>query len=224
MQGMPFRHVLANSRAQWATATFLGLVLFLLFLWYHDVRGKPPSLFTANKCLAIAGVFLIGFSLALGPLARISARIERVLAHRRSMGLIGGWLVAAHVIVTVVPLYQTFPLAWYRENWGTPLFAIPSFILIVTVMLISWPWAFRFLGQERWLRWQRLVWPAFLLNLAHLFSMGKIPGWIKWVQVRDAILPPGALTTSVFCIVVLLLGLADRWRGSGAKRSLESWD
>ena len=83
------KHVVKNTGTQWILSGLVYLAVFAFFMWYHFVRGKPYSLFTASKCIAIAAVFSIGFSLALGPGSRLFEPVDRLLPYRRAPGLTG---------------------------------------------------------------------------------------------------------------------------------------
>ena len=43
----------------------------------------------------------------------------------------------------------------------------------------------------------------------HLLSLGKVPGWIEWWKTFNQPFPPGAFTTTTFCVLVLMLKVVD---------------
>ena len=199
------RHVLRNSIVQWLAAAGVNVVIFAFFMWYHAVRGKPCSLFVANKCIAIASVFSIGISLSLGPISRFFAGAAGVLPHRRTFGVFGAFLIPLHVVLSLF----FFRGPWYREHWMAAVFGVVALSLLLAIAVSSYPSVFKLLGKQVWLPLQRLVWVVWILVLGHLLLLGKAPGWIKWLRTFDKPLPPGAFTTSLFCTLVLLLKLLD---------------
>ena len=74
------RHVFSNKGVQWAITGFIYLAFFAFFIWYHDVRGKPFTLFTTEKCTAIASVYCLGLALAFGPLSRFFSSFDKPLS------------------------------------------------------------------------------------------------------------------------------------------------
>ena len=199
------RHVLRNTMFQWLAAAVVNVVIFAFFMWYHAVRGKPCSLFVANKCIAIASVFSMGISLSLGPISRFFAGAAGALPYRRTLGVFGAFLIPLHVVLSVI----FFRAPWYRDHWMAVVFGVVALSLLLAIAVSSYPPAFKRLGKQVWLSLQRLVWAVWILLLGHLLLLGKAPGWVKWLRTFDKPLPPGAFTTSLFCTLVLLLKLLD---------------
>lgn len=202
-------HVTENTAAQWVVSGLIYLGVFAFFMWYHFVRGKPYSLFTANKCIAIAAAFSIGLSLSLGPLSRFFEPVARALPYRRTLGLTGAYMIVLHPVLSALLLRKKFPLEWYGDHWLSVVFCVPALALLLVIALHSYPSAVERLGEKRWLSLQRLAWLALALVLSHILFLGKMPGWIKWLRILDKPLPPGAFTTACFCLLVLLLKGAE---------------
>lgn len=212
-------HVTRNTARQWAGATVLYALLFWFFMWYHAVRGRPYSLFVANKCVGIAAAFLIGFALSLGPLARRWKWWQQWLPHRRSLGLFGVYAGVVHALVSLFgsnilgfPQDGQFNLAWYLEHWPCGVLGFLALALLLAIASYSYPDGLRRLGADRWLRLQALSWLVLPLLLGHLIFKGTTAKWIAWLQTFDKPFPPGAMTTALFLVAVLLLGAVDRTR------------
>ena len=58
------------------------------------------------------------------------------------------------------------------------------------------------------------VWWLWCLVVLHLALSGKAPGWLEWLRTFDKPLPPGAMTTIGFALVVLTLKVIDVIRGA----------
>ena len=211
-------HVFSNKGTQWAISGAIYLVLFLFFIWYHDVRGKPFGLLTTEKCTAIASVYCLSLALALGPLSRFFSSLGTLLPYRRTLGLTAAFMSIPHVVLVFVHLPLAFPekysadypLSWFVAHWFTVLMGLLCFVLILAIALYSYPRGIRRLGKHRWMILQKLAYLVMVAIVLHLLSMGKIPkNWIAWIETRDKPLPPGSFPTMLACVVPLLLKGVD---------------
>lgn len=218
MKAANTRHVFSNKGAQWVVSGAIYLVFFFLFIWYHDVRGKPFSLFTTEKCTAIASVYCLALALSLGPLSRFWPNLGQFLPYRRSLGLTAAFMSIPHTVLVFVYLPLKFPekysanypLSWFADHWFTIVMGLVSLVLFLMIALYSYPHGIRKLGKHRWMILQKLAYLVMLAITLHLLSMGKIPkNWIAWIETRDKPLPPGSFPTMVACVVPLLLKVVD---------------
>ncbi len=199
------QYVFSNTLGQWATSLALWSVWFAFFMWYHKVRGKDYSLFTANKCVAIASVLCIAGALALGPLVRLFPAFRRLLPLRRPLGVLGAFFCVPHALMSLFALPERLPLSLHLEHPLILPTGVCALTLLAAIAAASFPRAAKRLGGRRWRRLQKAAPIAGLLVLAHLFSLGKAPGWLEWLRTFDKPLPPGALTTTTICLLVLVL-------------------
>ena len=211
-------HVFSNTGRQWAITGVVYLAVFFLFIWYHDVRGKPFTLFTTEKCTAIASVYCLGLALALGPLSRFWSNVGRLLPYRRTLGLTTAFMSVPHVILVLIYLPFKFPekysvdypFSWFVAHWFTVVLGLLSFVLFLLIAGYSYPSGIRKLGQRKWMILQKLAYLVMVMVVLHLLSMGKIPrNWIAWIETRDKPLPPGSFPTMVVCLAALLLKAVD---------------
>ena len=93
----------------WSVSGVIYLAFFFLFIWYHDVRGKPFSLLTTKKCTAIASVYYLALALALGSLSRFWSNLDKLLPYRRTLGLTAAFMSIPHVILVFIYLPLKFP-------------------------------------------------------------------------------------------------------------------
>ena len=218
MKAAKTRHVFSNKGKQWAISGVLYLVFFFFFIWYHDVRGKPFTLFTTEKCTAIASVYCLALALALGPLSRFRPSLDKLLPYRRTLGLTAAFMSIPHVILVFIYLPLTFPekysvaypLSWFVAHWFTAIMGLLSFVLFLMIALYSYPSGIRKLGDRNWMILQKLSYLVLIMVVLHLLSMGKIPkNWIAWIETRDKPLPPGSFPTMVVCLGALFLKVVD---------------
>ncbi|MBL7139842.1 MAG: ferric reductase-like transmembrane domain-containing protein [Planctomycetes bacterium] len=217
MKRIPARYVLKNTARQWVVSSVVFLVWFAFFMWCHKVRGRDYSWFTTEKCVAIAATFCIGLALAIGPLSRFFRGMEGALPYRRSLGLVGAWAVVVHVLMCMIYLplafpeeySKDFPLSYYVYRWPITLMDFAALGLLMVIALTSYRRGMKWLGARKWMILQKSSYLVLALTAAHLLLLGKIPGWITWFRTFDKPLPPGALTTTTFCLLVLLLKVLD---------------
>jgi DMSO/TMAO reductase YedYZ heme-binding membrane subunit len=209
------RHVFSNTVWQWTSAGLIYAALFGAAFEYHLVRANPVSWFTANKCLGIAAVISVALALAIGPLSRLTGmRLAGLLPWRRSLGVVGAVATVPHVALSLFAFPDKFPWEWYAARWLSITLAGLSIVVLVVLVVYSWPRGFRQLGPELWLRLHKLSWLALGLALGHVLLLGKVPGWLKWLETFDKPLPPGALMTTALVLCVLVLKAFDMaaWR------------
>ncbi len=218
MKSARTRHVVSNKPAQWATTWGIYLIFFFFFIWYHDVRAKPFSLLTTEKCTAIASAYCLALALALGPLSRFLPSFDKLLPYRRPLGITAAFMTIPHVILVFVYLPLKFPdkysvdytMSWFVDHWFTIVMGALTFLLFIVIAVYSYPSGIRKLGRHKWMILQKLAYLVMIFIVLHLLSMGKIPkNWIAWLQDRNHPLPPGSFPTMMGCLIPLVLKVAD---------------
>jgi DMSO/TMAO reductase YedYZ heme-binding membrane subunit len=218
MKAAKTRHVFSNKIPHWIIAGFIYLAFFAFFIWYHDVRGTPFSLWTTEKCTAIASVYCLGLALLLGPLSRFISSFDKLLPYRRTLGLTAAFMTIPHFLLVIFYLPFKFPqkyseeyfLSWFVVHWFTFVMGILTFVLFMVIARYSFPSGIRKLGKRKWMILQKFSNLLMVMVVLHLLSMGKIPkNWIAWFQTRDWPLPPGSFATMCLCVSVLLLKVVD---------------
>jgi DMSO/TMAO reductase YedYZ heme-binding membrane subunit len=218
MKAAKSRHVFSNETPQWVITATIYLVFFFFFIWYHDVRGKPFTLFTTEKCTAIASAYCLALALALGPLSRFCLSFDKLLPYRRTLGLTAAFMTIPHVILVFIYLPLKFPdtysteytMSWFVDHWFTIVMGFLTFVLFMVIALYSYPSGIRKLGKRKWMILQKLAYLVMIFIVLHLLSMGKIPGnWIRWLETRNHPVPPGSFPTMMGCLFPLVLKVAD---------------
>jgi DMSO/TMAO reductase YedYZ heme-binding membrane subunit len=212
------RHVFSNNTLQWIITWIIYVAIFAFFIWYHDVRGKPFSLWTTEKCTAIASVYCLGLALSLGPLSRFFSNFDRLLPYRRTLGLTAGFMAIPHFLLVIFYLPFKFPekysekyfLSWFVAHWFTFVMGILTFTLLMVIVRYSFPSGIRKLGKRKWMILQKFSNLLIIMVVLHLLSMGKIPkNWIIWLETRNWPLPPGSFASMSLCVTVILLKVVD---------------
>jgi DMSO/TMAO reductase YedYZ heme-binding membrane subunit len=212
------RHVFSNKTLQWIVTWLIYLAFFFFFIWYHDVRGKPFTLFTTEKCTAIASLYCLGLALLLGPLSRFYSGFDKLLPYRRTLGLTAAFMTIPHVLLVIFYLPYKFPekyseeyfLSWYVAHWFTIVIGILIFVLFIVIARYSFPSGIQKLGKRKWMILQKFSYLVLVMIMLHLLSMGKIPkNWINWLETRNYPLPPGSFASMCMCLLVLIFKIVD---------------
>jgi DMSO/TMAO reductase YedYZ heme-binding membrane subunit len=200
--------IMKNRAWEWWFSLVLFALLFLFVLEYHRWRSKPYSLFTANKAIAISSALLFSLALALGPIHRLTGWFSRRLGLRRCLGLTGAFFMGVHLLLSLF-VVERFDLAYYLEKWPAWVFGATALAGFLFMWMTSYPRFLARLGRERWKRAHMLSYLFLAMIVLHIISLGKMPNWIKWCEIRDHPVPPGTTIPSTVILLVLLLKLAD---------------
>lgn len=162
-------------------------VFFSLYLvtrrgYFFDAPTTADPLFVPNKAIATAGMTLLAFTFLLGPLSRYFNRWDYLLAYRKEIGIVGGFLAIFHGLISYFLLPKKFPQEWIDfSSWEFGA-GLAGALLLVALFVLSWKRVIaKFSGPVWWFlqRWGlRLV---IIATLIHVFAM-KWSGWIKWIK------------------------------------------
>jgi DMSO/TMAO reductase YedYZ heme-binding membrane subunit len=176
-----------------ALLTFFG---FYLFIRRGYFLGAPPTadmLFVPNKAIAGAGTAMLAFIFLLGPIVRYFDRLDHWLNYRKEIGIVGGFLIFAHVIVSYFFLPLKFPHSKLDLDSLEFAAGVIGVFLLAFLFIISFKKAVDLLGGNLWWflqRWGlRLV---ILLTVIHVYTM-KWSGWIKWIKQGGSVAPTAEL-------------------------------
>ena len=212
------RHVFSNKNLHWIITWLIYLAFFFFFIWYHDVRGKPFSLFTTEKCTAIASLYCLGLALLLGPLSRFHSGFDKLLPYRRTLGITAAFMTIPHILLVIFYLPYKFPekyseeyfLSWFVAHWFTIVMGILIFVLFILIAWYSFPSGIKKLGKRKWMILQKFSYLVLVMIMLHLLSMGKIPkNWIAWLETRNYPLPPGSFASMCMCFLVVIFKIVD---------------
>lgn len=161
---------------------FFSLYLVIRRGYFLDAPPTADPLFVPNKAIACAGMTLLAFTFLLGPLSRYFNRWDHLLAYRKEIGIIGGFLALFHAFVSYFLLPLKFPQAKYHFDNPYTVAGLVGVFLLVFLFIISLKRIIAlFEGPTWWLlqRWGlRFV---IIATIIHVFAM-KWAGWVKWIR------------------------------------------
>ena len=207
--------------AAWKKGCLISTWVFLLSLLYvivryhvvRDVSFAELPLYTSNKAVALTSVILIGWSLALGSLARFFPRLFGAsVPLRKPLGLIGFGAAALHSLMSLVLLSPHYYMKFFAADGGfslmggaTLLFGILAFAVFSLVALTSLPSVAERLTPLGWKRVQRLGDLAFLFTLGHV-ATPAVQGWFNPGSYAYYLVPV-SLIAALFIVLTLLIRL-----------------
>ena len=165
-----------------ALTVFLGLYIFIRRGYMFDAPPTADMFYVPNKVIVGAGVILLAITFLIGPVVRYFDRFDKWLGYRKEIGIVGGFLVFFHTIISYFFLPLKFPqskMALDSLTFGAGLIGT---LLLIFLFIISFKKVIEWMEGSRWWflqRWGlRLV---ILFTLIHVYSM-KWTGWMKWLK------------------------------------------
>ena len=213
--------ILKNHRSEWIAAILLFAILALFLVEYHRWRGKPWSLLTLNKGMAIAATLLLALSLSLGPVRRILGLPTSIHRLRRSLALTGAFFMILHLPLSIF-FVDRFDPAYFGRYWLSWVFGGAAFLGFGFMAATSFPWALKRYGRAGW---DRIHGPGILflvLVAVHIIFLGKPAGWLRWLREGVEPVPPGTTIPTIAVLAVLMLRGTVRLRARRAARKTGS--
>ncbi len=163
-----------------AVVGFFSLYLITRRGYFFDAPVTADPLFVPNKAIAGAGMTLLAITFLLGPLSRYFDRWDHLLAYRKEIGIVGGFLALFHAFTSYFLLPLKFPQEKYHLDNPYTLAGLIGVFLLVFLFVLSLKKVISLMDGRTWWFWQR--WGLRLVIVATLFHvyMMKWDGWIYW--------------------------------------------
>ena len=203
----------ANERKNSAGRIITLVVLFSIayaILRYHivgTVDWNDFPFFILNKGISLAGLILLVFNFAFGPLNNIGVKVpEGWLNARKVLGMTGFLLILIHALMSFMLFSPNVYGKFFEADGTLTLLAGLSMLGGVLAFVVLWAYnmsfqthmredkAFiQFITSRTFLLW------AMLLSAAHLIFMGY-EGWLNPSGWQGGIPPVSLVAISVFAI------------------------
>ncbi|MEX0932616.1 MAG: ferric reductase-like transmembrane domain-containing protein [Candidatus Pacearchaeota archaeon] len=146
----------------------VSLIVVLVFCWnYFIYLSRPFELNYINAVVAFSGAILLGFSMAMGSLAKFIRPFRRILNDRRKYGMIGYSLISLHVFLVMLIIFQNESPATMSFVVSIA-FAVFSFAIFSIMAFTSSNKWIKSLGIEKWKKIQNLGYLALVFVIAHI--------------------------------------------------------
>lgn len=194
-----------------ALLVFFGFYLFIRRGYFFDAPPTADMLYVPNKAIAGAAVTMLALTFLIGPIVRYFDRLDNWLSYRKEIGIVGGFLAVAHVVITYNFLPLKFPQAKLNLiSWefGGGMIAT---LLLIFLFIISFKKIIDLFGGKLWWflqRWGLRL--AILFTLIHVYAM-KWNGWIKWIKTGGSSAPTAELANPQMSGLGLLVMLFVTW-------------
>ena len=108
-----FRDYFIASLLAATVVVFFSLYLVTRRGYFFDAPVTADLLFVPNKALACAGMTLLALTFLIGPLSRYFDKWDHLLAYRKEIGIVGGFLAVLHAFISyfLLPLVSARLLA-----------------------------------------------------------------------------------------------------------------
>ena len=195
-----------------------GLIISVVLLFsigyailrYHivgPVDWKDFPFFILNKGISLAGIILLVFNFAFGPLNNIGVNVpEGWLNARKALGMTGFLLILIHALMSFMLFSPTVYGKFFAADGTLTLLAGLSMLGGILAFVVLWAYNMsfqthmredkvfiQFITSKTFLLW------AMLLSAAHLIFMGY-EGWLAPSGWDGGIPPVSLVAISIFAI------------------------
>jgi DMSO/TMAO reductase YedYZ heme-binding membrane subunit len=210
-----------NSIGEWLIAFVINYLVFQIF-WSYNALGRDSdySISSANVALALAALFIFALSLLFGPFYRMGWCKKWGIRLRRPVALIGIFSAFAHSYY-VIKSYISMESMPVDEEKTCAILGIAACIILIIMLVTSYPFALRLLNAARW-RSLQLTTSILLIiiSIAHYLVLGYHQIWLLWLETHSQPVPPATFIVTIFCAIVLVVRIIDAIRNGIKKRSL----
>lgn len=188
----------------WRDSVIIAGIIFVIFMWYVYLLRRSLTLALVNDAIAATASIMIGLSFALSGFCYYFDFLDRKIAYRKYLGLVGFWLAFLYVLILAILNPQKYFYGLFTHFWSADIILGFAALGIFSFMaIISTHWSMRRLGVMYWRRGLRLGYLAYaLLIIRAVIIEGDT--WYVWF-VYSYGLPPLRLVGSVFAAAVLFL-------------------
>jgi hypothetical protein len=162
-------------------------------------------------------MMILAFTFLIGPIVTYFDRFDAWLGYRKEIGIVGGFLIAIHGIVTYFFLPLKFPQSYLSFDSLALLSGLVGTYALIFLFLISFKKAILLLGGSRWWFLQR--WGlrfVILLTLVHVYGL-KWQSWWRWLEqgasqtpeLANPLLVPASLISGIFIAWVVIVRLYE---------------
>ncbi len=166
----------------WKMRHLLVFVLSVVTVYaFLALRAEWSEMHRWNRALADASLLLIAFSMMIGPLVRLFARMRPLLPWRRELGIYGVILLFIHTIIILAgwvewdlmrligfEIHPSGVYVMFQKGFGmSNLIGIIALVYGLVLALSSSDWSQRLLGGPTWKFLQQSAYVLWMLIVVH---------------------------------------------------------
>ncbi|MEP7162802.1 MAG: hypothetical protein ABI747_03495 [Candidatus Moraniibacteriota bacterium] len=216
-----------SSAKDYFLALSVAVILFVILGGYLYVRrgymlDAPASagpLYVPNKAIAAVGLMLLAIVFLIGPVVRYFDTFDHWLSYRKEIGIVGGFLIIAHGIISAWFIPAKFSLTGlFSSDYSFTAWAgLAGALVLASLIVLSLKSMIEAIGGSPWWflqRWGlRLV---ILFTALHVLPM-KWAGWEKWFlqgvpktpELANPWMTPASILVALFLAWVVLVRLYE---------------
>ena len=202
----------------YAYAITRSLLLGVFFLLYWGFRYGYVNLYIINKTFAAVSAMLLGWTLLIGPIARLFDRFDSMLLERKYIGIVAFFYALGHVVVSFFLIPDSYSLKTFFLLQPVPFyFGLSGFLLLFFLLVISNRKSLISMGGKNWFTAQS--WGLRISIFAvfmHTFLV-KINTWRQWfesLRPRVGVVhwewPPIGMWIAAFFLMAVCVRVCER--------------
>ena len=185
----------------------VGMVMLAIFNVYAFFWQSELSLFTLSVGFAGAAAFCIGFSFALSAMSYYFNFLDRDIAYRKNLGLVGYYLALVYSVLLLFVNPERYFWGFFKNLMSADfLLGLTSMGILTLMAIVSNNFIMRKIGAHAWRFILRLGYLAYFLLIVRAFVL-EGDDWFMWLQRFDN-LPPPRLLVSIFAAAVIILRIS----------------
>ncbi len=146
--------------------TWIAIIIVLALLLIYSFLFPLPPQTILIRFFALAGFFLLCFTLIIGPsFVCIGNICAPLIKHRRRIGVLSFVFVAIHFLLVLVYSYNLSLIPILANIWI--FIALIALIILLVLALTSVNKIIQLFGFTQWKLLQRFVYLAFILSFIH---------------------------------------------------------
>lgn len=201
-----------------AVPILVALILLVIFNVYAFFLQNEFSIFTLSVGFAAAAAFCIGFSFALSGMSYYFNFLDREIAYRKNLGLVGYFLALIYSFLLLIVNPERYFFGFFENILSADfILGLLAMGILSLMAIVSNNFVMRKIGAHAWRFILRLGYFAyFLLILRAVILEGE--DWFSWLQRFDS-LPPPRLLVSIFAAFVIALRISMEFSMRSKRRN-----
>lgn len=199
--------VRSAQQKMWQESLTLGACVFVFLLIYTSAHDQSFTSLQVSTSLGGTASLLIGFSFALSGFCYYWDFLDKKLAYRKYIGLVGYWSALSYslTLLFLEPERYIFTFFDHIYEWEV-LLGVTAMAIFTSMAIISTNRMMRLLRPQKWRYGLRLGYVAYALLIIRAYILEK-DLWLQWATTPDS-LPPPRLVLSIFAILVILFRIS----------------